>query len=89
MWEYLERTGTRKEADACILRVKCMLDGQCAGILPLKGTAFELHWNARACIGGLSKPGNFQGAPAGQSRVAASAAGSVPGESVGSPTNQG
>ena len=36
----------REEADARILRVKCMLDAQCAGILPPKGTAIELYWKA-------------------------------------------
>ena len=40
---YLERTGTKGDVDACILMVKCMLDGQCAGFCHLKGTAIGAH----------------------------------------------
>ena len=86
MWGHLERTRVKEDVDACILGTKCMLDGQCAEIWHLNGTAIRSHWNAWA---GLSQPGKFQGAPAGQSCVAASAAGTVPGGSAGRLTNQG
>jgi len=42
----LERIRVKEDADACILRVKCMLDGQYVEICPLKGAAIGLHWNA-------------------------------------------
>jgi len=45
----------REDADACISRVKCMLEGQYVEICPLKGVVIRTYWNA--CIG---KPGNFQ-----------------------------
>jgi len=41
MWGYLERTGVKQDADACILRVKYMLDGQYAEICPLKGAVIR------------------------------------------------
>ena len=64
-----------------------MLDGQCAGFCHLNGTAIRTHWNAR--IGRPEQARKFPGSAAGRSRVAASAAGSVPGGSEGKPTNQG
>ena len=48
MWAHLERTRAEEDVDACILRAKCMLDGQCAGFCHLNGTAIRTHWNA--CI---------------------------------------
>ena len=58
MWGHLERTRVKEDADACILRVKYMLDGQYVEICPLKGAIIRSHCNA--CIGSLSNPGNFQ-----------------------------
>jgi len=58
-------------------------------LCPQKGTALgciDMLMRARA---GLSKPGNFQGALVGWSRLTASAAGSVPGGSAGRQANQG
>jgi len=49
MWGHLERIGVKEDVDACILRAKCMLDGQCAEICHRNGTAIGSHWNA--CIG--------------------------------------
>ena len=60
----MERTGNKEDADACILRVKCMLDGQYVEICPLKGAVIRFHWNA--CIDSLRKPGNFQELLAGE-----------------------
>jgi len=75
----MERTGDREDADACILRVKCMLEGQYVEICPLKGTAIRFHWNA--CIGKPEQARKFPGQrlcwPA-RSRLTAPAAGSVP-----------
>ena len=56
---------------------------------PQKGTALRCIGMLMRARAGLSKPGNFQGALAGWSHVAASAAGSVPGRSAGRLTNQG
>jgi len=50
----------RGDADACILRVKCMLEGQYLEICPLKGAAIGTHWNA--CIGRLKQARKFPGA---------------------------
>ena len=87
MWGYLERTGVKEDADACILRVKCMLDGQYVEICPLKGAIIRSHWNA--CIGKPEQARKFPGALASWSCVTASAAGSVPGGSAGRQANQG
>ena len=87
MWGYLERTTVKEDADACILRVKCMLDGQYVENCPLKGAVIRSHWNA--CIARPEQARKFPGAPAGQSCMTASAAGSVPGGSAGRQTNQG
>jgi len=56
----LERTGEREDANACILRVKYMLEGQYVEICPLKGAAIGLHWNA--CIGRLRQARKIPGA---------------------------
>ena len=82
----MERTGDREDADACILRVKCMLEGQYVEICSLKGAVIRTHWNA--CIGKLRQARKFPGeaveAVAGclcwlaRSRLTAPAAGSVP-----------
>jgi len=79
----MERTGDKEDADACILRVKYMLDGQYVEICPLKGTTIRFHWNA--CIGKPEQARKFPGeARAGclcwlaRSRLTAPAAGSVP-----------
>jgi len=55
----MERTEVRGDADACILKVKCMLEGQYVEICPLKGAAIGLHWNA--CIGRLRQARKFPG----------------------------
>jgi len=44
--EYLERTGDKEDANACILRVKYMLEGQYVEICPLKGAVIGFHWIA-------------------------------------------
>jgi len=56
----LERTGDKEDVNACILRVKYMLEGQYVEICPLKGAAIGLHWNA--CIGRLKQARKFPGA---------------------------
>jgi len=60
MRECMERTVFRGDADACILRVKCMLEGQYVEICPLKGAVIRTHWNA--CIGRLKQVRKFPGA---------------------------
>ena len=87
MWEHLERTEVKEDANACILRVKYVLEGQYVEICPLKGAVIKFHWNA--CIGRLKQARKIPGALAGQSCVTASAAGSVPGGSAGKQANQG
>ena len=39
----MERTVVRGDADACILRVKCMLEGQYVEICPPKGAVIRTH----------------------------------------------
>jgi len=57
LWDYLERTRVNREAYASIWRIKYMLEGQYVEICP----QMIRHRNAlSACIGRLSKPGNFQ-----------------------------
>jgi len=46
MWEYVERTGDKEDVNACILRVKYVLEGQYVEICPLKGAVIRFHWNA-------------------------------------------
>jgi len=63
MWGCMERTGVKEDEDACILRVKCMLDSQYVEICPLKGAVIRFHWNA--CIGRPEQARKFPGALAG------------------------
>ena len=78
----------RGDVDACILMVKYMLEGQYVENCPLKGAIIGMHWNA--CIGRLKQARKFPGAGlADRSRLAAPAAGTVPGGSVGKEANQG
>jgi len=60
MWGCMERTGVKEDADACILRVKYMLDGQYVEICRLKGAVIRFHWNA--CIGRPEQARKFPGA---------------------------
>jgi len=56
----MERTVVRGDADACILRVRCMHEGQYVEICPLKGAVIRTYWNA--CIGRLKQARKFPGA---------------------------
>jgi len=61
MWENVERTGEREDANACILRVKYMLEGQYAEICPQKVPPLgSIGMHAEP---GSSKPGKFQELP--------------------------
>jgi len=51
----------KEDADACILWVKCMLDGQYVEILPPKKYHIGLHWNANACMGRPKQARKFPG----------------------------
>jgi len=57
LWEYLERTGDKEDANACILRIKYVLEGQYVEICPLKGAATGFHWIAG--IGRLKQARKF------------------------------
>ena len=46
MWENVERTGVKEDANACILRVKYVLESQYVEICPLIGATIRIHWNA-------------------------------------------
>jgi len=55
----MERTVVRGDADACILKVKGMLEGQYVEICPLKGAIIRTHWNA--CRGRLKQARKLPG----------------------------
>ena len=77
----------RGDVDACLLRVRCMLEGQYVEICPLKGAVIRTYWNA--CIGRLKQARKFPRADLAGKVTRGCPAGTVPGGSTGKETNHG
>ena len=85
----MERIRVKEDADACILWVKCMLDGQYVEICPQKVAATELHWNANACIGRAKQARKLPGSASRLVMADCLCCWQLPGGSAGRQANQG